>query len=174
MSEIIVFYTFALLSIFSAVMVLIHPNPIVCALYLVGAMVGVSGLFFNLNAPFIAAVQIMVYAGAVMVLFLFVVMIFDLKAEVKEQFSYGKIATFLKILFGGALAGLFLNAILFKIHRFGYLIPNSEAPQFEVRNLSKIMFTDYMFSFEVLGLMLLVIPIGTVALSRIRGGTHAE
>ncbi|MEM7645609.1 MAG: NADH-quinone oxidoreductase subunit J [Pseudomonadota bacterium] len=174
MSEIIIFYIFAAVSLFAALGVLLHPNPIMSALHLVAAMVGVSGLFFNLNAPFIAAVQIMVYAGAVMVLFLFVVMIFDVKEEGKKIFSPGKYANGLKVLFGGMFAGLLLSSILFKISGFGYLIPDKSAPQFEVRNLSKVIFTEYVFTFEVLGLLLLVIPIGTVALSRIRGGTHAE
>lgn len=174
MSEIVVFYVFGAISLLGALGVLLHPNPIICALHLVATMVGISGLFFNLNAPFIAAVQIMVYAGAVMVLFLFVVMIFDVKTDGKTPFSYGTVGNMIKVVFAGMFAGLLLSSLLFKISNFGYLIPDKAAPQFEVRNLAKVMFTDYMFSFEVLGLMLLVIPIGTVALSRIRGGTHAR
>jgi NADH-quinone oxidoreductase subunit J len=174
MAEIIVFYLFAGVSLAAALGVLLHPNPVVGALHLVGAMVGISGLFFNLNAPFIAAVQIMVYAGAVMVLFLFVVMIFDTKSDGKQIFSHGSFSTGLKLLFGGMFAGLLMSSIIFKVDGLGFLNHDPAAPQFEVRNLSKIMFTDYMFSFEVLGLLLLVIPIGTVALSRIRGGTHAN
>ncbi len=174
MTEVFIFYIFAALTVFAGLGVLLHPNPIMCALHLVAAMIGIAGLFFNLNAPFIAAVQIMVYAGAVMVLFLFVIMIFDLKEEGRGIFSYGALSNFLKILFAGLFSGLLLSSILFKISRFGYLIPDKTAPQFEVRNLAKVMFTDYVFAFEVLGLLLLVIPIGTVALSRIRGGTHAQ
>ena len=74
--ELVIFYVFACITLFAGLGVLLHPNPIMCALHLVAAMIGIAGLFFNLKAPFIAAVQIMVYAGAVMVLFLFVVMIF--------------------------------------------------------------------------------------------------
>lgn len=174
MSEVLTFYVFAGISIFAALGVLMHPNPIMSVLHLVAAMVGVSGLFFTLNAPFIGMVQILVYAGAVIILFLFVLMIFDVKSEGKQMFSYGTVTNGIKILFSGSFAGLLLFSILFKISNFGYLSPDKAAPQFEVRNLSYIMFTDYMFLFEVLGLLLLVIPIGTVALSRIRGGTHAE
>lgn len=174
MAEIIIFYFFAIVTLFAALGVILHPNPIVCALHLVGTMVGIAGLFFVLNAPFIAAVQLMVYAGAVMVLFLFVVMIFDLKEDGRSIFSPGKMTNGMKVLFGGMFAGLLLSSILFKINNFGYLTPDKAAPQFDVRNIAKVMFTDYVFAFEVLGLLLLVIPIGTVALSRIRGGTHAE
>lgn len=174
MTEVVMFYVFGGVSLLAGLGVLLHPNPIMCALHLVAAMVGVAGLFFNLNAPFIGAVQIMVYAGAVMVLFLFVVMIFDTRSEEKKIFSPGKYANGLKVLFAGMFAGLLLSSILYKVTSFGYLTPDRSAPQFEVRNISKVMFTDYVFSFEVLGLLLLVIPIGTVALSRIRGGTHAK
>ncbi len=174
MSEVIVFYFFAAVTLLSGLRVISTSNPIMSALYLVGSMVGISGLFFLLNAPFIAAVQLMVYAGAVMVLFLFVVMIFDTKDDGKKGNSPGPLVGGLKALSIGGLAGIFLYVILFKISNFGYLSPDPSAPQFEVKNMAKLLFTDYMFSFEVLGLLLLVIPIGTVALSRIRGGTHAK
>jgi NADH-quinone oxidoreductase subunit J len=174
MTELIVFYIFAILTLIGGLGVLLHPNPIICALNLVASMIGVAGLFFNLNAPFIGMVQILVYAGAVVILFLFVVMIFDTNEEGRHIFSQGKISNGLKVLFGGMFAGLLLSSLLFKINNFGYLIPDPTAPQFEVRNISKVLFTDYMFMFEVLGLLLLVIPIGCVALSRIRGGTHAK
>ena len=174
MEETFVFFFFGGLVLFSGLGVLFHSNPVVNALHLVVVMVGIAGLFFNLNAPFIAAVQIMVYAGAVMVLFLFVIMIFDLKREDPYLFSPGKITNGLKIFFLGAFAGIPLFGILFRIRQFDYLNPENSAPQLEVRNISKVLFTDYVFCFEVLGLLLLVVPIGIVALSRARGGTHAE
>ena len=71
-------------------------------------------------------------------------------------------------------SGLMLSSIIFKLDNSAYQPTNKEAPQFAVENISKFIFTDYMFLFEVLGLVLLVIPIGIVALSRIRGGTHVE
>ena len=80
MSDIIIFYVFSALAIFAALGVLLHPNPVLSVLHLIASMLGVSGLFFMLGAQFIAAVQIMVYAGAVFVLFLMVIMLFNLKA----------------------------------------------------------------------------------------------
>lgn len=174
MSEVLMFYFFAGLSLFSALGVLLHPNPVMSVLHLVAAMIGVSGLFFNLQAPFVGLVQILVYAGAVIILFLFVVMIFDIKTEERQVFSYGTIANGVKILFGGAFSGLILFSILFEMESFHYQPTNATAPQFDVRNLAKVLYTDYLFMFEVLGLLLLVIPIGAVALSRVRGGTHAK
>lgn len=170
----LMFYMFAGISLLAGLGVLLHPNPVMSVLHLVGAMIGVSGLFFCLQAPFIGMVQLLVYAGAVVILFLFVVMIFDINTEGKQVFSYGTFANGIKILFGGAFAGLMLFSILFKLNSLYYKSPDPMAPQYEVRNLSKVLFTDYLFIFEVLGLLLLVIPVGVVALSRIRGGTHAK
>ncbi len=174
MADIVVFYIFAGISLAAAAGVVFHPNPVVSVLHLVAAMVGVSGLFFTLGAPFIGMVQILVYAGAVIILFLFVVMIFDLKTDGKNPFTYGLVTHYAKLLFIGCLTGLLLSKLLFKLDGFEFQSPDPLAPQYEVRNLAKVMFTDYMFMFEVLGLLLLVIPIGAVALSRVRGGTHAE
>ena len=114
MTEVIMFYLFAGISLFAGLGVLLHPNPVMSVLHLVAAMIGVAGLFFNLGAPFIAWVQILVYAGAVVILFLFILMIFDIKTEGKQIFSYGAIGNGLKILFGGSFAGLLLFSILFK------------------------------------------------------------
>ena len=174
MSDIIIFYSFSALAILAALGVLLHPNPVLSVLHLIASMLGVSGLFFMLGAPFIAAVQIMVYAGAVFVLFLMVIMLFNLKSDGKSIFSPGYFSNGFKVLFAGMFAGLLMSAIFYKLNSFGYSAGDKEAPQFAVKNLSKILFTDYVFSFELLGLLLLVIPIGTVALSRIRGGTHAQ
>ena len=170
--ELFMFYFFAAMSLLAGLGVLLHPNPVMSVLHLVLAMIGVAGLFFNLGAPFIGMVQILVYAGAVVILFLFVLMIFDIKSEGKQIFAYGNVSRGLKILFGGSFFGLLLFNILFKVNDLVVTVPNKLAPQTEVRNISKVLFTDYLFMFEVLGLMLLVIPVGTVALSRIRGGTH--
>ena len=81
MVEMFMFYIFAGMALFAALGVFLHENPVMSALHLVAAMLGVAGLFFNLNAPFIGMVQVLVYAGAVIILFLFVVMIFDTRGE---------------------------------------------------------------------------------------------
>lgn len=174
MMEVLMFYIFGAIALLAALGVLLHPNPVISALHLVAVMVGVSGLFFNLNAPFIGMVQLLVYAGAVIILFLFVVMIFDTKNEKENIFTYGKVANGLKVLFAGMFSGLLLSSLLFKLDNSAYQPTNKAAPQFAVENISKFLYTDYMFTFEILGLLLLVIPIGVVALSRIRGGTHAD
>ena len=174
MLELANFFIFASISIIGGAFVVLHPNPIKSVMSLVACMIGVSGLFFNLNAPFIGMVQLLVYAGAVIILFLFVVMIFDVETEGKNMLSFGMFSNTLKVLFLGGLTGHVFFNIIMKIDSFGFVPPDKLAPQYNVRIISEYLFRDYMFLFEVLGLLLLVIPIGTVALSRIRGGTHAE
>lgn len=177
--EVFAFYFFGALTVLAALGVLFHPNPVFCALHLVGSMVGVAGLFFLLQAPFIASVQLAVYAGAVMVLFLIVVMLFDLTTEKESDFSKGSLLNLLKIMSAGVFTSLATFHVVFKY--FGKdestaeaLVAIANVPGFEVRNIAKILFTDYVLVFEVLGLLLLVVPVGTVALSRIKGGTHGR
>ena len=151
----------------------LHPNPVLCALHLVVSMVGVAGLFFILQANFIAGVQLAVYAGAVMVLFLIVVMLFNLKEGKDSDFSPGQIANGFKVLFAGLFMGLGAFHVIFKyLGTSGSLATQKVVEGFEVTNIAKILYTDYVFVFEALGVLLLVVPVGTVALSRIRGGTH--
>lgn len=174
MLEALNFYIFSAVALFGGAMVIAHPNPVKSVINLVLCMVGVAGLFFNLNAPFIGMVQILVYAGAVIILFLFVVMIFDVKLESKSILTYGLFTNVLKIAFIGLMSGHIVFNILFKVDNFGFIPPDKSSPQYDINIISEFIFKEYMFLFEVLGLLLLVIPIGTVALSRIRGGTHAE
>jgi NADH-quinone oxidoreductase subunit J len=143
-------------------------NPLISALYLVMSMVGVAGLFFLLQAPFAGAVQILVYAGAVMVLFVLVLMLIDVNKD-EEKFSGGNISALMKGLSVGVLAGL-ITAIVLKSPLQGRAAIAVSA--FPMHDIARALFTKYVLSFELLGLMLLVIPIGVVALSRIRGGTH--
>src|SRR6186997_2126812 len=95
--EAIGFYSLAFFLLFFAFKVITVPNPIHSALYLVLTMIGLAGVFFNLGAQFIAGVQMIVYAGAVMVLFVMVLMLFDLRAEIRS-FSRGLFSGALKVM----------------------------------------------------------------------------
>src|SRR5687768_7680967 len=100
--EAVGFYLLAVFLIFFAYKVVSSPNPLHSALYLVLTMLGLAAAFFNLGAQFIAGVQLIVYAGAVMVLFVMVLMLFDLKAEIRS-FSRGLISGMLKIMAAGLM-----------------------------------------------------------------------
>lgn len=166
------FYGLSVFIVFFALSVLFASNPIVSALSLAAAMVGVAGVFFALGAHFIAAVQVAVYAGAVMVLFVIVLMLFDLK---KEESISSSLMRFLKISVVGAILGLLTGAItLSGFDSNSQIFIQDPASISPTKKLATLLFDKYLLAFEVLGVLLLVIAIGVVSVSRIKGGTHAK
>jgi NADH-quinone oxidoreductase subunit J len=136
-------------------------------------MVGVAALFVTLGAYFIAGVQLIVYAGAVMVLFVMVLMLFDLKQEV-QAFTKGKISGVLKLMTIGVLAGLIIGAIKTSLVSEVVNKTESQTTVDNTREIAQLLFTQYLFGFEALGVLLLVVAVGAVALARSKGGTHAK
>jgi NADH-quinone oxidoreductase subunit J len=159
----ILFYIFAFLTLVFGFLVVLNPfsrNPVTSAMFLVSTIASMAALFVLLHAFFLAAVQVLVYAGAVMVLFLFVIMLLDLKAEERR-----KIKTF------SAVAGcLAVGAILFIFFQSLLHSPlgAETAPTLEggTLPLGKLLFTEYFLPFEVISLVLLVAMIGVILLSK--------
>ncbi len=169
-----IFYFLAFVTFFSACGVIMVQSPIYSALFLAISMIAVSAIFVTLDAVFVAGVQLIVYAGAVMVLFVMVLMLFDLKHEI-EAFSKGVLGGALKL----ASVGVILGLILGSVYMSADMVFNNQATPIAanadpVKGLSQALFGNYIFAFEVIGALLLVIAIGAVTLSRIRGGTHAD
>jgi len=157
------FYLFALLTLLSGALVVLNPfsrNPVTSAMFLVLTMVFLSGLFVLLHAFFLAAVQILVYAGAVMVLFIFVIMLLDLKAE--EQRT---IKVFSAGLGAAAVAGLFALVLLSILSgsAAGTGFPRVEGLTFD---LGRLLFTGYLLPFEIVSVLLLVAMVGVILLSK--------
>jgi NADH-quinone oxidoreductase subunit J len=172
----ILFWILALLTIAGALTVVLVTNPIYSALALAMTMVGVSALFVTLNAYFLAGVQLIVYAGAVMVLFVMVLMLFDLKHEL-EAFSRGKVSGALKVACVGILAGLIVGAIYMSTNAMTaapLADAKAEMAGDSTKQLGQMLFSQYLFGFEALGVLLLIVAVGAVALSRSKGGTHAK
>jgi NADH-quinone oxidoreductase subunit J len=166
------FYSLAFFLLFFAFKTITVPNPIHSALYLVLTMIGLAAVFFNLGAQFIAGVQMIVYAGAVMVLFVMVLMLFDLRAEIRA-FSRGLFSGGLKVMSAAMLAGLALGAANSSVAILE--APAETAANLDVtRQLSVLLYTKYLYAFEALGVLLLVVAVGVVAVSRMKGGTHAH
>lgn len=170
----ILFWIISVLTLVSALFVILVPNPVFSALSLALTMVGVSAIFVTLGAYFLAGVQLIVYAGAVMVLFVMVLMLFDLKHEL-QAFTHGKVSGLVKLGSVGLLAGLFVGAILMSAQ----LIPSQSAETLaekadQTKALGKLLFSQYLFGFEALGALLLIVAVGAVALSRSKGGTHVK
>jgi len=175
-ADAIIFWILALLTIGMALTVVLIKNPIYSALSLAMTMVGVSAVFVSLNAYFIAGVQLIVYAGAVMVLFVMVLMLFDLKHEL-QAFTQGKATGIIKIATVGMLGGLIVGAILMSAGSLPGTPPaDSQAALMgdNTKQLGQLLFSQYLFGFEALGVLLLVVAVGAVALSRSKGGTHAK
>ncbi|MGE3973077.1 MAG: NADH-quinone oxidoreductase subunit J [Bdellovibrionales bacterium] len=166
------FYLLALTAFVSAVGVVIVQNPIFSALFLAVTMIAVAGLFFTLEAYFIAGVQLIVYAGAVMVLFVMVVMLFDLKKEI--QIMSGSLAsTVLKAAGAGSILGLLLGGFEVTRAALDAGINSQNLPHIGVREIGQLLFSKYIFAFEIVSVLLLLVAVGAVAVARSRGGTHA-
>ncbi len=155
------FYIFAALTLICGALVILNRNPINSAMFLVLAIASMAGLFVLLHAFFLAAVQVLVYAGAVMVLFLFVIMLLDLKEEQRR-----KIKTL------GAVAGIVsVCAIAFVFWRSvsGSELPATSPgtmPEGSTVALGKLLFTNYLLPFEILSVLLLVAMVGVILLSK--------
>lgn len=160
----IAFYILAFLTVACGVMVVANPfsrNPVTSAMFLVLTIVSMAGLFVLLNAFFLAAVQILVYAGAVIVLFLFVIMLLDLKVEERRRIK--AIGAALGTLSVGAIAFLFARSILTQLHHSTQAEP---ALQGSTINLGRLLFSKYVLPFEILSLLLLVAMVGVILLSK--------
>jgi len=169
----VLFYLVATFTLITAVAVIMVPNPLYSALLLVTTMLGVSAVYVTLEAYFIAGAQLIIYAGAVMVLFVMVVMLINLKEE-KQAFSGGPMGFIVKMAASGFLLGLFVSSVTWVI-RQGYL-PDKSVVADGMDATKKIaihLFTKYVFAFELTGVLLLVVLVGAIALARSKGGTHA-
>lgn len=172
-ADIFLFWFLAILTIGSGLTLLLITNPIYSALSLAMTMIGISALFVTLGAYFLAGVQLIVYAGAITVLFVMVLMLFDLKYEV-VAFTRGKFSGAFKIGASAALGGLLIGSIFLTVSEASKAISAGDLSIDATKELSKELFTKYVFGFEALGILLLVIAVGVVALARSKGGTHAR
>ncbi len=161
------FYIFSLVAILSALMVISAKNPVHSVLFLILSFVNASGLFVLLGAEFLAMILVVVYVGAVAVLFLFVVMMLDINfVKLREGF--------LQYLPFGALLGIVLIAelgILFLTKSFyeNSLTEFVKSPQInELENtklIGRVLYTDYFYLFQISGLILLVAMVGSITLT---------
>ena len=157
------FFLFAGLAIASAISMVYHKNPLYSAISLVGVFISLSCIYVTLAAPFIAAVQILIYAGAIMVLVVFVIMLLNLDED--------KPLNRLRYLYalGGGL-GVILLAQTFFIFYAVMRAPNVPADQTmsagKTLDLGRAMYTEYLLPVEIVGVLLLMAIIGGVILAR--------
>jgi len=165
----LVFLGIGLVCIFASIMVVSKKNPVHCALWMVLTFLATAGLYVMLHSQFIAIVQVIVYAGAIMMLILFVVMLLDLEVELRSR---------LKFLYSKAIGGLFAVLLMLGIFyavttrvlkgNVGSFTPEKMSAVGNVKAVGKVLFTEYLFPFEVASILLVVGIVGAVIMSKRR------
>jgi NADH-quinone oxidoreductase subunit J len=159
------FYFLSALAVISGVLVITRRNAVHSALALIVTLLAVSGLYLMLYAPFVAGVQIIVYAGGIMVLFLFVIMLVNIERTVKDR-------QFNRIWPAGVLAAMALLGLFVSVYVKGRtLFPERELPlpeQTNTQQVGMLLYGNYMFTFEIASLLLLVAILGAVIMAKKR------
>ncbi len=160
--QLVVFFVLAALSVIGAVSLIVQKHPIHSALSLIVVMVALAGLYLLLGAEFVAAVQIIVYGGAIMVLFVFVIML--LNAGVEEHTSISKMAGVPGLLLVLALAG-FITATIARAADSVQSASQSGMLS-STRDISTKVFTDFVYPFELTSFLILVAILGATVLAQ--------
>jgi NADH-quinone oxidoreductase subunit J len=167
--ETAVFLLFAALAVFSAIVVVAHRNPIYSTMALVLTLFSVAVLFVLLGAPFLAALQILIYAGAILVLFLFVIMLLNVQRE--EAPYHGQPVQRWAAVLGAAVFCGMLSMLLLRSHRAA--TPPLTAAMVSFQGLAHDLFSIYLLPFEIVGLLLLVAVIAASAVAQRPGAGDA-
>jgi NADH-quinone oxidoreductase subunit J len=169
MFDVIAFYFFAALAVMSAILVVTARNAVHSAIFLVTALLATAGIFLQLHAEFLFIVQVILYVGGIMVLFVFVIMLVNLDVAARQtQFNrMWPMALLLVLVVSGQIYALVHYAnkgipdLVFQlaVQPLTRLEPNSE-------KIGESLFTDYMLPFEIASIMLLVAMIGAVVMAK--------
>src|SRR5258707_14828468 len=158
----VIFFLLAALAVLGAVSLILQRQPIHSALSLILVMVGLAGLCLLMGAEFIAAVQIIVYGGAVMVLFVFVIML--LNAGEEERTNFSKLATFGGIPLALALGGVIPAAIPRSSRHLPP--PPANGVMSSTKEISKLLFSEFVYPFELTSFLILVAILGAIVLAQ--------
>jgi len=158
--QIAIFLVLAAVAVAGAVNVILQRHPIHSALSLIVVMVALAGLYLLQGAEFIAAVQIIVYGGAIMVLFVFVIMLLNAGEEERQNLS--RLARFV----GVPLGVVFLLEAAYWIARASSHMAQSSPQAVSTRELSTLLFRDYVFPFELTSFLILIAILGALVLAR--------
>ncbi|HKQ97890.1 MAG TPA: NADH-quinone oxidoreductase subunit J [Candidatus Polarisedimenticolia bacterium] len=154
-------------AILSALLVVLHPNPMVSVLFLILNLLCVALFYLMLQAHLLAALQVIVYAGAIMVLFVFVIMLLNLKSEEGLRLGRGKQR------WPAHLLGIGFAAILFWVLRHRGEMAWAESPRYlegfgTARDMGELLFTDFVFATEMASILLVAAMVGAVILAKRR------
>ena len=157
------FWIFAVLMLLFAVSVVVQRNPVSSALSLVVCFIALAVLFVSLDAFFIGVIQVLVYAGAVMVLFVFIIMLLDLKAEARRR------VTPVALVAGLVVSFSFVGSLIRVLADFGpgrVSAPPIALPVQDVKTVGTLLFTNYNLPLQMVGVLLLVATVGVIVLSK--------
>jgi NADH-quinone oxidoreductase subunit J len=159
------FYLFAGIMLIGGILVITRKNPVHSALALIVTLLAQASLYLMLYAPFVAGVQIILYAGGIMVLFLFVIMLVSIERSMKErQFNSQWVV--------GTIAAVALGGLFIAVYAKGKnIFPNHALSVVENNNTQRVavlLYGQYMFAFEIASLLLLVAIIGAVVMAKKR------
>jgi NADH-quinone oxidoreductase subunit J len=161
------FYMFALLAVAGAILTITMRSAVHCAISLIASLAGVAGLYLLQKAEFLFAVQLVLYIGGIMVLFLFVIMLVNLDAAAKERQFHRRWA-------GGAIAAILAGGTSLWLLSKGAPMIGPGAPQAapaasgNIQQLADVLFRDYLVPFELASLLLLVAIVGSVLMAKKR------
>ncbi len=161
--DVILFLIFAMIAVVCAINVVVQTHPISSAISLIGVMGSLAVLYLLLGAEFIAAAQVIVYAGAIMVLFVFVIMLLNAGSEARKGRSL------MAQILGVPLLAVFLGLVAFFVQR---MFPRTEGVIFggftggSAKDIGRALFTTYLLPFEITSILVLIAIIGAVVLAR--------
>ena len=168
-SDALLFYVFAAVTVIGSLVVVSQRNPVYSLLSLVGAFFGLCGLYVLLEAPFLAVVQIIVYAGAIMVLFLFVVMLLNVPREEPVTRTATGVLGPAGLKIGAVLSVVLAIEVIWGLSRLGQAGFGQDAEATSVSSVARIgqqLFTQHAFAFEATSILILVAMVGAVVLAR--------
>ena len=157
------FYFLSFVAVLSALMVVFSKNPVYSVLYLIITFFAIAGHYVLMKAEFLAAVHLIVYAGAIMVLFLYVIMLLNLNRETEPhknnilKFAAAICAGLLLVVLVGSLKGT---------ERLMKTTSNGDTAIGSIKNLGKVLFTDFLLPFEIASVLLLIAMVGAVMLAK--------
>jgi NADH-quinone oxidoreductase subunit J len=160
-----VFYVFAIIAVASAIAFVTRKSPVAAALWLVNTMFNLAGLYVMLDAPFLGVIQVIVYAGAIMVLFVFAIMVL-IPGKEETGPDPRRVLRLWALPFGAAL----LVLVAWRVMRGAGASPpaGAVAAPGGVEAIGRLLFTDYLFPFELTSVLLLAAMVGVLLLARRR------
>ncbi len=161
----ILFFVLAAVAVLSALGMLLNRNPVYSVLLLIVTLFAIAGLYVLLNASFIAAVHLIVYAGAIMVLFLFVIMLLDIRSDI-EHINLKRLSRILALLATFIFLGETFLIIWMSLKGKAAFVGLGEGVLGDVPSVGELLFTKYLLPFEIASVLLLVAIVGAIILAK--------